>query len=724
MAVVGFATTAMVTVWSGAMVATMASGQRFGGELDQSLAVLAGYVTTDQDPAALWGDPDVPRRAVVLPVTAAIASVSLVGVSLILRTLRLSAGFTTRSRGGSTAESRLARRSELANLRSRTAQPGRFYLGRVGRMRLATPNTKLPRNGLTRLDAVRVRLFANDRDSRHGHVAIVGLSQTGKTQALLHAARLLSTAGGAMILSSVKDDLLNSLLAQRRRIGRVGVFDPTGELAANYAIRSEGNGPAPAQGWDPRLVVGWSPLTGVGTYDEAVKSAKRLAGPGEADDKGQGMEFWDKLAKQLIAPMLFAAANSGRQMSDVAKWVRSKDEPVYADGGGREYTPAVMELLEQLERTGADNETREDAARALDGLEGLWAGADQTTGSIYTTATNIIEPWSTRAGAVSSSDNLIDLEWLLGDGTSANTLFISAPPQDQRDLRPVLAGSVESLLDSVQRWTERHGPIDPPLTVVLDEIGNAPLPKLPEYLSVLASSGVRLVTLWQDLAQMKKAYGDRYTNVLNNSRYTIVFGGTKDSLLIDWITKITGQEGAAQTSRTTNAGELIGGSASDSEQRVDLLPGNLLREMSTGQALLLAGNNRPVIVTTGTEWNTKAFAPLRHWPYGDDSDIGLPFSTAPMPPPPRLARTGLRAVFDSLWATSPRRSRSGGNVGGSHRTKQRLLSAGSAPAMTNAEYVTQHPAEVSSGGDNRRHVQRVERKHVAAVDSGGLDGWE
>lgn len=722
--VVGLAVSLMVCVWFGACVASALVGHRFTGRLDLSLEVLVGYVTSDASPAELWGDSGVPDRGVVFPATIGSGVAGLGVVAVVVRTLRVRAGFLKRSRGGSTVESRLAKRSELANLRYRAPVAGRFFLGRVGRMQLATPNTKLVRNGLSRLDWLRTRLFAADRDSAAGHVAIIGLSQTGKTQALLYAARLLSLSGGPMILSSVKDDLLEHLLAQRRSLGRVGVFDPSGQLVSNYEVRADGHGPAVAAGWDPRLVVGWSPLTGVVTYDQAVKSAKRLTGPGSSDEKAQNMEFWDNLAKQLIAPMLFAAAHSERPMSDVAKWVLSKDEPVYGDGGAREYTPVVMEILERISR-GTDSDAAEDAVRALDGLEGIWAGAEQTTGSIYQTATTVVQPWSTRAGAVSSSQNLIDLDWLLGDGTTSNTLFISAPPQEQRDLRPVLAGSVEALLDAVQRWTERHGPIEPPLTVVLDEIGNAPLPKLPEYLSVLASSGVRLVTLWQDLAQMKKAYGDRYTSVLNNSRYSLVFGGSKDSLLIDWVTKVTGQEGASQMSRTRNAGELVGGSASESEQRVDLLPGNLLREMSQGKALLLAGNNRPALVTAAAEWKTKAFAPLRLWPHGDGSEIGLPFTLAIAPPQRSVRLGGLRALYGSLW-TVGKRSTSKRSGGGQQSSRPTATTSASEPAGS-PWHVS---GDRSSSGDrnHRRHVRRVERaasdgQTIVTVDSGGLDAW-
>jgi type IV secretion system protein VirD4 len=293
-----------------------------------------------------------------------------------------------------------------------------------------------------------------------------------------------------------------------------------------------------------------------------------------------------------------------------------------ASSGGDGYDPEPVRLIEQL-RTDPDPATERDADKADQVLQGLWTKADTTVGSIYATANTILRPWATEQGRHSSTGNLINLDWLLA-GPGHNTLAISAPPQEQRQLRPVLTGAVSSILDAVYRHTQLHGPLDPPLVVFLDEIGNAPLARLPEYLSTLASSGVLLVTVWQDVSQIRKAYGDHAGSILSNSRHVLIFGGSKDTATLDWIRQILGDEAANATSVTTTIGDLLSGSVSASQQLVPLTPGNVLREMPKSHALLISANHPPITVRHLPEHANRRFEPLRHWPHPEPSPIGLP----------------------------------------------------------------------------------------------------
>ena len=211
------------------------------------------------------------------------------------------------------------------------------------------------------------------------------------------------------------------------------------------------------------------------------------------------------------------------------------------------------------------------------------------------------------------------------------------------------------ILDAVFRHVDIHGPLDPPLVVFLDEVGNAPLARLPEYLSTLASSGVLIVTVWQDVAQIKAAYGDNYGSILSNSRHVLVFGASKDPATLEWVKQVLGDEGASTLSRTSNVGELFGGSVSSSEQRVALTPANVLREMPQDRALLISANNLPAEVRHIPEHTVRAFEPLRRWPHPPRSTIGLPIPTGasdaettgadPVDPAALLA-----GVFDSPFA--------------------------------------------------------------------------
>jgi len=616
LALIGWATGA---VWLGAWSSAALTGHRFAGNWPASFRVLARYLT-GRSPAGAWSDPGMPGWVVVLPLSLLWAVVLGAGLVAGARLLTPSfSGYEDRRRLGANPEARFARTRELLTLRCRRPVPGRFILGRVGRVTLASVNPRDRNEGLTALDRVRRWLFGRGRAEAFGAVAIIGLSQTGKSQHALTALRALSAAGCPMLCSSVKGDIVDQLLAQRRLAGTVGIFDPTGKLRDTYEAR-RARGLGVPEGWDRRLCVGWSPLHGVDTYDDAAAAAHRLAEAGPGMDKVTSGDFWRDQAEMLIAPLLWIAARSGGDMGSVTMWVVSEARPDADDPDAP--APEPLRWLEPLVHD-PDPATRRDARKAEQVLYGLWNKAAATVGSVYATANTILKPWATEEGRLSSTGHLVNLQWLLA-GPGHNTLFISAPPQEQRELRPVLSGAVSSVLDEVFRHVDIHGPIDPPLVVFLDEIGNAPLPRLPEYLSTLASSGVLIVTVWQDVAQIKAAYGESYGSILSNSRHVLVFGASKDPATLEWVKQVLGDEGAGTYSRTSNPGELFGGSVSASEQRVSLTPSNVLREMPRDRALLISANNLPAEVRHIAEHTVAAFEPLRRWPLPPGSTVGLP----------------------------------------------------------------------------------------------------
>jgi hypothetical protein len=76
--------------------------------------------------------------------------------------------------------------------------------------------------------------------------------------------------------------------------------------------------------------------------------------------------------------------------------------------------------------------------------------------------------------------------------------------------------------------------LEPPLLVVLDEAAHiAPLPELDGLAATCASHGIQLVTVWQDLAQVRARYGSRAPTVLNNHRAKVFLPGIADPDTLD-----------------------------------------------------------------------------------------------------------------------------------------------------------------------------------------------
>src|SRR4051812_21869864 len=62
----------------------------------------------------------------------------------------------------------------------------------------------------------------------------------------------------------------------------------------------------------------FSPLMFIDTFDDALRAGQWLSDAGHADDGGiKGQEFWDSLARRMLAPALFLAAREHHTLDDV-----------------------------------------------------------------------------------------------------------------------------------------------------------------------------------------------------------------------------------------------------------------------------------------------------------------------------------------------------------------------------------------------------------------------
>src|SRR5207302_11209547 len=93
------------------------------------------------------------------------------------------------------------------------------------------------------------------------------------------------------------------------------------------------------RGFGPLAVTGlpsatWSPLRAARSLSGAVNAAAIRARTG-ADDAAPGDRFWRGQAEQLLAAMLFTAANTeGHTMRHVVRWVLDLDRPDSDTGTG------------------------------------------------------------------------------------------------------------------------------------------------------------------------------------------------------------------------------------------------------------------------------------------------------------------------------------------------------------------------------------------------------
>lgn len=216
-----------------------------------------------------------------------------------------------------------AGRRDLAMLRVPAPQPGRLTLGRSGRTLLA----------------------AEERQS----VIAFAPTQSHKTTGL--AIPALLEWPGPVLATSIKSDLLMDTVAHRQTLGEVMIFDP-----------------ALVTGLEPSRA---TPLWGAGSWRGAMRVAHWLAAAARTGSGGlQDAEFWYAAAEKLLAPLLFAAASSGRTMEAVVAWL---------DEGPDVNDTAIEELLKK---------TKEPAA--LRAWQPTQNREERQRSSVYTTAEMIV----------------------------------------------------------------------------------------------------------------------------------------------------------------------------------------------------------------------------------------------------------------------------------------------------------------------------------------------
>jgi type IV secretion system protein VirD4 len=461
---------------------------------------------------------------------------------------------------GDSRGARWARRRDLGDLVVGAPTPGRLVLGSVGG-----------------------RLVAAER--RHS-VLVVGPTQSGKTTGL--AIPALLEWEGPVVAASVKTDLVRDTFEWRERKGKVWVYDPT---------RSTGLVTAP-----------WSPLTGSRSWTGARRMAASLS---DVAKVSAGMlsegDFWYATAAKLLAPLLHAAALSGRSMADVVRWVDEQE---------------VTEVEDALVEGGAT-----DALRAA---EATWRRDGRQRSSVYTTTEMVIEAFADPTVAASTvipgtgeKAEVVDPDELLrGD----NTLYLCAPAQDQKRLRPLFSTLVSEVITAAYMRSSISGePIDPPLLVLVDEASNvAPLAELDVLASTAAGQGVQLVTVWQDLAQISSRYGPRAGSVVNNHRAKLFLSGIADPATLDHASSLIGDAEHRVLSTTTSGSGPT--STTDAPHLRRLLPADTLRRISPGSGVLIYGHLPPVRLR------------LRSW----KEDSGLSSRVSGPTRVPRPHRTGRR----------------------------------------------------------------------------------
>jgi type IV secretion system protein VirD4 len=433
---------------------------------------------------------------------------------------------------------------------------------------------------------------------------------------------------GPILALSVKSDLVDATAKHRSRGGKVWVYDPTGSSVA--------------------VADSWSPISSCTTWAHAMRMSAWMteAAQPRSDSLSDG-DYWYSQARKALAPYLYAAARGDKGVVDLVRWIDTQERTevedilrAHADDPDTSHTRwdelfdhGVVVARDLLDKRGPDGaklaalpveqwpdwlirevtdavetewrlELSQQGTVGVDQLaplaaaRALWAKEPRLRGSVFATVENVLSTWADPSVGAAATTSEIDLtKWLAGN----NTLYVVATAHEQARLRPVLTVLVQQAIrQAYDTAAANRGRLPHPCLLLLDEAGNtAPLRDLPAYAATARSHGISLVTVWQDLAQVKALYNDRAQTVLNNHRAKLFGAGIADAETLDYVSRLVGDE--AHSERNLSV-DLHGGRRSVSQHQSyrRAAPMDVLRRIRPGEGVLLYGSELPAHVRLRT----------------------------------------------------------------------------------------------------------------------------
>src|ERR1700688_4989658 len=450
-----------------------------------------------------------------------------------------------------------ARAVDLRPLRGRPGHDGVFLLGKFGR-----------------------RLLVSQPETS---VLVIGPTRSGKT-AGLDIPNLLDWDGPA-IATSTKSELVDLTAGRRQSLGPVHVYDPTGEIGDRFRT------------------VTWSPLAGCEDLDRAWMVASWLCaslqqGGGRGDND---WSHWAESGKLLIAPLLYVAAITGRTIVDVRTWIHGFDIG----------TP--ISLLEEmlLDPTALADA---DPIRAMSMLASVDQRPERERGTVFSTVMRIFNVFTERAVAESALSSRFNADDFLRD---RGTLYLCTPRQTPERVASLFVGILMTVVTSAYARSERNAewPQTGSLGLFLDELANVvPIEDLPALASQGAGRGVMLMSIVQDLSQLRARYGrDRANTILNNHGCKVILPGISDPETADVLGKLVGRTAYTEQQLSVGADGQVSRSYSIRHDAMATPVG--LRQLTAGNAIVIHRDSPPALVSLPYWFRRARYRKLVKVPY-------------------------------------------------------------------------------------------------------------
>ena len=398
------------------------------------------------------------------------------------------------------------------------------------------------------------------------HVLVMASTRSGKGVSLI-IPHLLRYPGSAFVLDP-KGENARATGRRRAAFGKVHYLDPFG---ISGKPRSRFN---PLARFTPESMEADS---------KALAAAFFLSAEREQD-------HWTAAGQQLLAALIlyvYCSPNYGRHQKDL-RYVRQA------------LLGSVMECLEDMAGLDHGDGLLRDLAMSFINTP------EKERGSIISTAqrqTEILDnPYVTACLAAEGEGQEVDFSaWHAG--TMTVYLCLAAPkfPVFNRWLRLVLTSALDEM-------TERLDPPALPICFMLDELATlGHFRPVENAVGLAAGYGIQLVTVFQDVAQMKDLYRARWSSFVGNAGVRAVFN-LDDHESADYWSKFVGTH--LVESRSTQQ-DIYGYSKGDSiseTMRPLLSPDHIMLDFAAGRMLVLAQGAHPFTTRRVPYWEDQELA--------------------------------------------------------------------------------------------------------------------
>jgi type IV secretion system protein VirD4 len=439
----------------------------------------------------------------------------------------------------------IAKRAEIAREFGRRAALRRGRVTRPGlqRLRLADVSWTL---GTSR----GVKINVSTEES----MVIQGAPRSGK--GLFVVINAILDAPGAVVTTSTRADNLAVTMKARASGGRpVTVFDPQGMSGLGSTLR-------------------WSPVRGCEDPDIAVRRALVIS----ADTQMTGENAaWQKRAQIVLQTLLHAAALSGEGIRAFRRW---SSNPVLA-----------AEALEVLQGPRAALGWQSD-------LMGILEDDPRNTSNSWIGVSAAVAPLSSpkviAALDPTNPEDEFDPRTFIRE---RGTLYLIGTKSGAAAAGPYLSALIDDI-DATARemaFTAAGGRLDPPLSLILDEIANlSPWPGLPVTLSDGGGIGISTMVVLQSLSQARSGWSiEEASTIWESAIIKVIFGGGSDERDLRDLAALMGERQFTYKTRSwSSQGRQVGEQIRD----LPVIALHEIRRLPPGTALMLGRRTRPILL--------------------------------------------------------------------------------------------------------------------------------